>query len=453
MLTKSYRPELVAKPPLSLSIDLSLCEHGDQDPLAHCDPVWREKTIELAGRGITVRSLLDFYDLLGTSVFLHYDPAKSLTNDVVRQAILPLSRRKLRSPEEAKTQEAAADCHRPVEEKEQSAEKDSRESAKEAKLNSNMQEDAPALVRGKTGLIPRSMSHMMHRVSSRPCPDELEDFVDDYALHAKSDDMEGVAYAVITSGGIPRYPGKMVTHNWGNLFVHLLAAVCADALGLPTFEAAAAMLEARQTEELRRRLEKAGKLDYCYWVCAFCVNQHCSICHVNFAPTDSHGVPIVSCTCKVPKHASGSLSEMNKFDDMMAYLKLVNWRRARLTGSGDVFGQVVAVDSRFLVLTRVWCVAELLEAYKLVLPQDLKIHSESSRASAIQNLKSLDVRQAQASYPADKDFVLAKVEDFDSFNNQVRGLVVANLDTFLRTSMLDAFLDDFTSIMFESIVG
>ena len=46
---------------------------------------------ELAGRGIRVRQLLDFYARLGEDVMTHFDPAKSTTHDVVRQAIIPLS--------------------------------------------------------------------------------------------------------------------------------------------------------------------------------------------------------------------------------------------------------------------------------------------------------------------------------------------------------------------------
>eukprot|EP00931_Biecheleriopsis_adriatica_P033437 TRINITY_DN19408_c0_g1_i1.p1 TRINITY_DN19408_c0_g1~~TRINITY_DN19408_c0_g1_i1.p1 ORF type:complete len:146 (+),score=32.20 TRINITY_DN19408_c0_g1_i1:2-439(+) len=145
---------------------------------------------------------------------------------------------------------------------------------------------------------------------------------------------------------------------------------------------------------------------------------------------------------------------MNKFDDMMAYLKNISWQKSRLMGSGSILGQVVAVDVNFVILTRVWCIAELLEAYKIFLPQALKVHSGASCAASISKLKELDVREAQATFPADKDFVLAKVDDVDSFNQQVRGLVISNLKRhFLATSVLDVIIDDFVSLLVESIIS
>ena len=65
----------------------------------------------------------------------------------------------------------------------------------------------------------------------------------------------------------------------------------------------------------------------------------------------------------------------------------------------------------FGLLTRVWCVAELVEADKLHLHQAVKVHSASSRENCVDHLLHLDVREAQASFPADKDLVLSKIED------------------------------------------
>ena len=73
--------------------------------------------------------------------------------------------------------------------------------------------------------------------------------------------------------------------------------------------------------------------------------------------------------------------------------------------------QVVAMEVDFALLTRVWCVAELAEADKLHLHQSVKTHSASSREKCVDKLLQLDVREAQASFPADKDLVLSKIED------------------------------------------
>ena len=53
--------------------------------------MWMEKVEELAGRGLTIRQLLGFYSELGGSLMPHFDPDRSTTHDVVRQAIIPSS--------------------------------------------------------------------------------------------------------------------------------------------------------------------------------------------------------------------------------------------------------------------------------------------------------------------------------------------------------------------------
>ena len=54
--------------------------------------IWNCKVQELAHRSIDLESLLDFYEKLGSEVMKHYDPHASTTADVVRQAVIPLSR-------------------------------------------------------------------------------------------------------------------------------------------------------------------------------------------------------------------------------------------------------------------------------------------------------------------------------------------------------------------------
>lgn len=54
---------------------------------------WDDCVKELAMRGFTLRALLHLYKMLGTvKVMPHYDPTRHTTADVVRQAIVPLSR-------------------------------------------------------------------------------------------------------------------------------------------------------------------------------------------------------------------------------------------------------------------------------------------------------------------------------------------------------------------------
>ena len=72
----------------------------------------------------------------------------------------------------------------------------------------------------------------------------------------------------------------MVTHSWGNSFNDLLAAVVSDAFRECSFRMAAHLLE-DDCFFLSEILGKSSRLDDTYWICAFAVNQHSSICHSN----------------------------------------------------------------------------------------------------------------------------------------------------------------------------
>ena len=68
-------------PPRKLGLDLQL-DGEETVPTAESDKqVWLDKVKELAGRGITIRQLLDFYVDLGHEVMKHFDPKKSTTHD------------------------------------------------------------------------------------------------------------------------------------------------------------------------------------------------------------------------------------------------------------------------------------------------------------------------------------------------------------------------------------
>ncbi|CAE7818503.1 SYT4 [Symbiodinium necroappetens] len=229
-------------------------------------------------------------------------------------------------------------------------------------------------------------------------------------LSEEREDMKGYAYATAVNGGRANLASKMVTHSWRNKFSHLLAAVLADALNADKYDELAQSLASRQFLKLTEALRKKGQLDVRYWICAFSVNQHTGIC-ASPPPSDSTGYAITPCCCSTAKHFSGELSEMNKFDDMMAYLK------DTLSATGKArFEQVVAMEADFSLLTRVWCLAELVEAREIHLPQAIKIHSAAARDLCLDRLAQLDVRDAEASFPSDKDFVLGKIHDPEAFN-------------------------------------
>lgn len=58
----------------------------------------------------------------------------------------------------------------------------------------------------------------------------------DDAANPATDDLIGYAYATAINAGVPRLAHKMVTHNWGNKFAHLIGAVFADALQQETYD-------------------------------------------------------------------------------------------------------------------------------------------------------------------------------------------------------------------------
>eukprot|EP00931_Biecheleriopsis_adriatica_P074121 TRINITY_DN48257_c0_g1_i1.p1 TRINITY_DN48257_c0_g1~~TRINITY_DN48257_c0_g1_i1.p1 ORF type:complete len:1473 (+),score=240.55 TRINITY_DN48257_c0_g1_i1:50-4468(+) len=337
---KRRRPDFALKGPERLRLQLPSCQASD---------VAGGKVKELGTRSVSIDELLEFWEKLHnpfSSEFPmpHFDPASSTSHDVVRHAIIPLSRR----------------------------------------------ESLPG---------------------------------------------GGAAYASMLAGSQERLPDVMVTHNWGNTFTHLLAAILAESLGKTTYESTARQLVnassrlsiASLRQELgRRRLRRR------YWVCCFCVNQHATICD-SPPPTDSHGVRIEKCSCRVPKCWSGKDCEVDKFDDMINYL----------THAVPTFSQMVAVDVKFVAFTRVWCVAELVEAKKQHLKQSLIIHSASNLKQSLEIVEAFDVRDAQASVAADKERVLSKIDDKDGFNSLVKQLLLDKSSGLLTVLAPELWTDIF----------
>jgi len=313
------------QPPPSLQIQI----HGQQEMES---PRWSRKVDELAHRAVSLQSLLRFWKDLG-QVMPSFDPLRSTTNDVVRMAIIPLSR------------------------------------------------DA-----GGGG---RSLAAA---------------WSDDQPLRAKC----------------------MVTHNWSNLFLHLLAGILADALDEPYYEKVAAkLLTETGLEELEAAIADVEKT--AYWVCAFSINQHACICDsFGSPPADEAGqkqrqenrrdsvsgalYPV--CNCHQPKvfNDEPALCEMNKFNSMMRHL-------AKLDES---FSHLVIADQHFQVFTRAWCIAEIVESEVSQIPKRIMLHSESSLDNHYQSLSCIDVKDCYASRTQDREMILAGISDLATFNAQLQ---------------------------------
>lgn len=289
---------------------------------------WSSKVSELAGRGVTVRELLTFYRELKV-VMPHFRASVHTTHDVVRHAIIPLTKHK--------------------------------------------------------------RSSYVQAFGDQSCR-----------------------------------PSKMVTHWWGNRFVDLIAAVVADALEESSYGLVSRLLQ-KDIDVIERTVYRCDKLDDCYWICAFCVNQHAAICDKNHEAKDSlTGLPHPLCDCGLPKYYDGDECEMNKFDEMMAFL----------AARDPKFCQVVAVDSDFGVFTRAWCMAEVAQASYLGITTQMRLRDKEGLIRTGARLRDLDVREMKASRVEDVELILAKIPDKDAFNASLQSLIFDH-----RSGLLAAWRD------------
>ena len=215
----------------------------------------------------------------------------------------------------------------------------------------------------------------------------------------------------------------MVTHHWGNRFRDLVAAVVADGLSLRRWDHVAEQLSTGQDEELRARLRDCGSLQWQYWICATCINQHASICGNSMGVRDTvTGRALPCCDCNTPKYFNDCaiLCELNKFDSMMAWL-----HRTHPNG----FLQVVAIDRDFDLFSRGWCVAELVQAYNSQLDQHVLLRSPEVLEHNSSRLCSLHVEDCTASRPEDKQAILAKIgeeAEIAVFNKRLQSLLLGS---------------------------
>jgi len=285
----------------------------------------------------------------------------------------------------------------------------------------------------------------------------------------------GVAYsdavAPRSAEGPRCLPQRMVTHAWDNLFLHLVAAVVADAMGRRDYEQVARTIENGNLDLVEDRLAQLGALDTGYWICAFCVNQHAGICG-GFGDPPEEGTDAYSkwdakrrdsvtgevfpvCECAHPKFFNDSPEncEMNKFDDMMA----------KLCKEVPGFLQLVAVDEKFVLFSRAWCVAELVEASRCGIGQHVQIKSRrhfdisESDMAIYKKLARLTVAECEASREEDKEAILRKISNIQEFDTHLQDLIFGDngllrkqfvgfglLDAAVRTARRSAsLLEDF----------
>eukprot|EP00929_Paragymnodinium_shiwhaense_P054429 TRINITY_DN27285_c0_g2_i2.p1 TRINITY_DN27285_c0_g2~~TRINITY_DN27285_c0_g2_i2.p1 ORF type:complete len:784 (+),score=115.85 TRINITY_DN27285_c0_g2_i2:152-2503(+) len=241
------------------------------------------------------------------------------------------------------------------------------------------------------------------------------------------------ALATVLMDGRRVRPMKLVTHSWSNRFCHLVAAIVADALELPTYEEVVWRLTTpSQRRALWAELLLRAKMGLTYWVCAFSVCQHTCICdNLMGGPSDATGHAICGCSTKKhlnhsePTRADGQSinCEVNKFDDMMAFLASVDPRSS----------QCIAVDEHLDIFNRAWCIAEIHRAHKSQMQQCLRLFSSRTLSEHKSRLKNLRVEKMEASNPADKRMILERIGDIHGFNKSIQGLLFCNVTGLLST--------------------
>eukprot|EP00438_Fugacium_kawagutii_P029345 Skav212252 [mRNA] locus=scaffold499:142138:144906:- [translate_table: standard] len=115
------------------------------------------------------------------------------------------------------------------------------------------------------------------------------------------------------------------------------------------------------------------------------------------------------------------------------------------------FRQAVAVDVSLQLFNRAWCVAELVEARRLKLPQQLVVYSRDSVSSEkTSSLKKIRVQNCQASRPEDVEEILAKIDDKEKFNTELQAALFDDSDSLFnklfqsqlaKTDLYSAVLD------------
>jgi len=256
---------------------------------------------------------------------------------------------------------------------------------------------------------------------------------------SRTEDGGGVAYATLLDPAEDRgLPTVMVTHSWTNLFLHLVAAVVADALGLDEYDGVAAVLAGGDCGKLRA-LQRQGRLGQVVWICAFSVNQHASICDEDFLSSPVAASPqrrrwergrrdtvtqevFLPCTCSQPKLLNSSFPdecELNKFSDMIKHLHK----------EVPDFSHLVAVDEDYDVFTRAWCIAELHQAHFLGVQQRVCLQAnrvldiDTDDLTVYKRLATLTVLACEASRPQDKAEILSRIPDTQEFDEQLQEVI------------------------------
>ena len=130
-----------------------------------------------------------------------------------------------------------------------------------------------------------------------------------------------------------------------------------------------------------------------------------------------HSSPDVSCVLQ----GESIDCEMNKFDDMMAFL----------AKRDPTFSEVIAVDASLELFSRAWCISEVAEAQHVGMRQNLKLRNRQTLSSRLRTLRGLRVEDMKASRPEDVEEILSKIPDKAAFNQNLQELIFDQHDGLL----------------------
>eukprot|EP00932_Pfiesteria_piscicida_P020752 SRR837773.7559.p1 GENE.SRR837773.7559~~SRR837773.7559.p1 ORF type:complete len:160 (+),score=40.09 SRR837773.7559:369-848(+) len=95
------------------------------------------------------------------------------------------------------------------------------------------------------------------------------------------------------------------------------------------------------------------------------------------------------------------------------------------------FCQVIVIDRQVEIFRRLWCVAEMVQAYfsgmeqRVLLPSVELLEQEDCDRALYWRLATFSVRQCVATRPEDRDAILARIPDVREFDATLQGLVFA----------------------------
>ena len=272
-------PQLTTQPPRKLGVEFK------QSPLPTGNSTWQRKVEELGMRGIRVRHLLDFYADL-RHLMPHFENDLSTTHDVVRQAIIP-STLQLRKPLELRLH-IMTDCvnyndiscavHAVNGAAKPWKGGGSMKSWEDVFILQDMQGESIHLTRGDATEVLAIFADSFRSNMELMLGDaELNVFIESLEIDEPGGNHrlfrpltelnlasltsslafpmvscvaggfekvnQGYSYASVVNSGRPVLAQKMVTHNWGNKFSHLLGAILADALQQETYSGIVQLLK------------------------------------------------------------------------------------------------------------------------------------------------------------------------------------------------------------------